>query len=55
MLGEEISTEGPIPYIYCSEQLNHFDSHGKVPLEVTIEQSLEACYSNSKLLLKYTS
>jgi len=38
MLGEEVSTEGPIQ-IYCSEPLNAFDSHGKVQLEVPIELS----------------
>ena len=38
MLGEEISTDGPIHiYIYCSEQTNPHDFHGKFPLEVTIE------------------
>jgi len=36
MLGEEISTEGPI-HIYFSEQFNPFDLHCKVQLEFTIE------------------
>ena len=39
MLGEEISTKGPIN-LYCSEQFNPFVSHGKLQLEVTIEKSL---------------
>jgi len=39
MLGEEISTEGHI-HIYCSEQFNLLDSHGKVHIEVTGELSL---------------
>jgi len=39
MLGEEISTDGPI-HIYWSIQINAFDYYGKVQLEVTIKQSL---------------
>ena len=38
MLGKALSTEGPI-HIYCSEPFNPFYSHGKVQLEVAIEQS----------------
>ena len=38
MLGEEISTEGPI-HLYCSQPFNPFHSQGEVQLKVTIEQS----------------
>jgi len=39
MLVEKISTESSVHSIsiYCSEQFNPFESHGKVQLEFTIE------------------
>jgi len=39
MIGEEISSEGPI-HIYFSKQFSPLDSHGKGQLVLTIEQSL---------------
>jgi len=41
MREKDISSDGPsCIYKYCSEQFNPFDSHGKVQLAVTIEQSV---------------
>jgi len=36
MLGEEISTDGPIQ-IYCSQLISPHDCHGLVQLDVNIE------------------
>ena len=37
MLGEEISSAGPIHILYCSKQINYLDFHVKVQLEIIIE------------------
>ena len=46
MLGDEISTEGPIHIlVYSTLQLTILDAHSKSQLEFVIEQSLKCACS----------
>jgi len=42
MLGEELSTDGPI-HIYCSKQTNPLEFYGKGQLEVKQDDTMMLC------------